>query len=210
MKHSDLTHWPPLEAAYADEFGHIEPEVYRAAGALWRAGGEQFACSKLGDAHLGFRLMLRAAAGVTRIHLDPDQRIENLPAYLYTAYKRLVLAELEKQNGHRRRDAELHAALASQSDTTADELDRKIELQRLYRRMDQWTREIFVLRTLGHTFDEIGQKRGASGHGIRTKFNEKLRRLLQDLEAETKAAEKKRALANLAKLLLLLADGRLP
>ncbi|HEX7317470.1 MAG TPA: hypothetical protein VF297_26455 [Pyrinomonadaceae bacterium] len=205
MKKSDLTDWPPLQAAYTDEFGRIEPEVYQAAKAVWEGGGQQLARSKLGDAHAGLRLMLKAAANVTRVYLNPNARIENLPSYLYTAYKRLLLAELEKLNGHRQRDAQLHVALTSEPDTTAADLDKKIELQGLYRRMDQWTRKIFVLRVYGYTFDEIGKFCGASGDGIRTRFAKKVHLLLKELEAETRAAEQKRAAANLAKYLLLLA-----
>lgn len=196
------TIWPPFETAYTDEFGRIEPEVYRTAGALWNAYGEQYTLSKLADAPTGLRLMLKAAASVSRKHLDPDVHVESLPDYLFKAYKRLVLAELEKQNGHRRRDAERHAEAASLPDTTADDMDRKILIQQLIRHMDAWMREIFELLILRYTFEEIGKMRGESGHHIRTKFNKRLKRLKKQLEAESASADERRASSNLPGLLL--------
>ena len=195
------TNWPPLETAYTDEFGHIEPEVYRTAGTLWNAYGEQYARSKLGDAPTGLRLMLKAAASVSRKYLDPNVHIESLPDYLFKSYKRLVLAELEMQNGHRRREAERHAEAASLPDATVADMDRKILIQQIIRRMDAWTREIFELLILRYTFEEIGKMRGENGHHIRTKYGKKLKGLKKLLEAESDSAEEKRALANLLGLL---------
>lgn len=195
------TIWPPLETAYADEFGPIEPEVYRTAGALWSAYGERYARTKLGDVPTGLRLMLKAAASVSRKHLDPSVKIESLPDYLFQAYKRLVLAELEKQNGHRRRDAELHAEAASQPDTVAADLERKILIQQLMQRMDAWTREIFELLTLHYTFEEIGRMRGENGNKIRAMYSKKLKGLKKRLESESVSAEEKRALSKLLGLL---------
>jgi hypothetical protein len=201
MKTPAGTIWPPVETAYTDEFGRIEPEVYRTARALWNAYGEQYARSKLGDAPTGLQLLLKAAASVSRKYQDPNVHIESLPDYLFKSFKRLVLAELEKQNGHRRRDAERHAAAASLPDTTAADMDRKILIQQIIRHMDAWTREIFELLILRYTFEEIGKMRGEKGHYIRTRFGKKLKRLKKQLEAETVSADEKRALSNLPGLL---------
>jgi hypothetical protein len=197
MNKSDGTDWPPLEAAYTDEFGHVELEVYNAAGTLWNAYGERYALSKLSDAPTGLQLMLKATASVSRKYLDPDVHIESLPNYLFQSYKRLVLAELEKRNEHRKHDAERHAETVSLPDATAADIDRKILVQQITCRMDAWTREIFELLILRYSFEEIGTMRGENGHHIRSKFNKKLKRLKKQLEAESTSADKKRALSNL-------------
>lgn len=197
MNKSDETDWPTLDADYTDEFGHIELEVYKAAGALWNAYGEQYALSKLADAPTGLRLMLKAAASVSQKYLDPDVHIESLPNYLFKAYRRLVLAELEKQNGHRDRNAERHAEASSLPDSTAADIDQKILIQQLISRMDKWTREVFELLTLRYNFEEIGEGRGESGHRVRAKFAKKLKSLKKQLEAESASADKKRASSSL-------------
>jgi hypothetical protein len=159
------TVWPPLATAYTDEFGHIEPDVYKAAGALWSVRAEQFARSTLGDAPTGLRLMLKAAALVSRKYLEPGMHIENLSAYLFHAYKRLVLAELEKENGRRKRNADIYEELVSRPDE-ADDVNRKILIEQIMRRMDPWTRGVFELLILGYSFEEIGEARGKSGSNI--------------------------------------------
>ena len=188
MMESRGTIWPQLETAYTDEFGHIEPEVYKAAGSLW-SRAEKYALSTLGDAATGLRLMIRAVALVSRKHTAPQEPIANLRAYLFQTYKHLVLAELEKENGHRQRETEMQAEMASMPSTVAADLDRKILLEQITRRMDEWMREVFELLILGYSFEEIGQSRGKDGHGIRTKFNKQLHQLTEQLKAETHTVE---------------------
>ena len=190
------TAWPPLEIAYTDEFGRIEPEVYKTAGVLWNTYGEQYALSKLTDVPTGLQLMLKAAASVSQKYLDPDVHIENLSNYLFKAYRRLILAELVKRNKHRDRNAERHAEAALLPDSTAD-IDRKILIQQIINRMDVWTREIFELLILNYSYKEIGKLRGKSGRYIRARFTKKLKSLKKQLEAESASADKKRALSNL-------------
>jgi hypothetical protein len=174
MVNSTQTTWPPLDAAYNDEFGLIEPEVYAAAGQLWLKG-EKYALSTIGDGAAGLRLMVKAVALVSRKRATPGHAIENLSAYLFQTYKRLLLAEMEKQNGHRQRDLESYAALSeSRLNADAEELERKILLQQIVVRMDGWMREIFELLTLGYSFEEIGRLRDENGHALSTKFNKNL------------------------------------
>jgi len=192
MSESRGTIWPPLESAYTDEFGHIEPEVYKAAGSLW-SRAERYALSKLGDAATGLRLMIRAVALVSRKHAAPQEPIANLTAYLFQTYKHLVLAELEKENGHRRREAERRAELEPKPSTVPADLDRKILLEQITRRMDEWMREVFELLILGYSFEEIGEARGKDAHGIRTKYNKQLHQLTNQLTAETDTAERRKS-----------------
>jgi DNA-directed RNA polymerase specialized sigma24 family protein len=175
--------WPPLNAAYLDEFGVIDPEVYTAAGHMWRKG-ERFALSAIGDAAAGLRLMMRAAAVVTRKRTAPGSAIENLNAYLFQTYKHLVLAVMEKENGHRRLDLEHQAESASAPDADSRELERRILLQQIVGRMDDWMREVFELLTLGYTYEEIGRLRRERGNVVRSRFSKQLRQLVNRLEAE--------------------------
>jgi hypothetical protein len=181
--------WPPLDLAYTDEFGLIEPEVYAAAGQLWLKG-EKYALSTIGDAAAGLRLMVKAAALVSRKRAAPDHAIENLSAYLFQTYKHLLLAEMEKQNGHRQRDLERHAAASADAGLNADaeELERRLLLQQIIARMDDWMRETFELLTLGYSFEEIGHLRHENGHALRTKFNKQLKKLANRLNVDIRGA----------------------
>jgi hypothetical protein len=176
--------WPSLASAYTDEFGHIEPNVYEAAGALWKVSGERLALSTLADAPTGLRLMLKAAAIVSRKHAEPESLIANLSAYLFQTYKHLVLAELEKENGHRQREKERQTEIESLSVSLTEDLDRKILVQQLMGRMDDWMREVFELLVLGHTFEEIGRFRNQNAHVLRTKFNKRLKRLTKQIQSD--------------------------
>lgn len=180
-KHS-VTIWPALETAYTDEFGGIDPKVYAAAGRLW-GQGERFALSVLGDASNGLRLMLKAAAIVTRRRALADVYITNLPAYLFQTYKHLVLAELEKANGHRQRETDKQTEIAALSVSLAEDLDRKILIQQIMQRMDSWMREVFELLMLGHSFEEIGKLRGQNAHALRTRFHKHLNRLTKQIQS---------------------------
>lgn len=180
-KHAE-TIWPLLDTSYTDEFGEIDPGVYAIAGRLW-GQGERYARSTLGDASTGLRLMLRAVAIVSRKQATPGSLIANLSAYLFQTYKHLVLAELEKENGHRQRETERRAEVASLSVSLAEDVDRKILVQQIMGRMDAWMRETFELLTLGHTFEEIAKLRGSNAQVLRTKFSRHLKRLIKQIRA---------------------------
>jgi DNA-directed RNA polymerase specialized sigma24 family protein len=128
--------------------------------------------------------MLKAAAAVSRKRAEPGPPIQNLQAYLFQTYKHLLLAEMEKENGHRQRDLERHFELTSASDADAETLERKILIQQVIRRMDEWMRAIFELLTLGYSFEEIGRLRAENGHALRSKFHKRLGRLAKELNKE--------------------------
>ena len=180
-KHKGII-WPPLEAAYTDEFGEIDPEVYVAAGRLW-SQGERFALSKLGDGASGLRLMIKATALVSRALASRDDPIANLPAYLFHTYRRLVIAELKEEKGHRQLETERQTELQGPSDSPAADIDRKILIEQIMARMDDWTRGVFQLRVLGHSFEEIGKLRGRNAHALRSKFNKRLKRLTKQIQS---------------------------
>ena len=178
------TVWPPLATAYTDEFGHISPDVYAAAGALWKISAERLALSTLADAPTGLRLMLKAAAIVSRKHAEPGNVIANLSAYLYQTYKHLILAELEKENGHRQRERERLSEIESLSVSLLENVERKILVQQVIKHMDDWMREVFELLTLGHSFEEIWRLREEDAHVLRTKFSKQLKRLTKRIRPD--------------------------
>src|SRR5215467_2896345 len=69
--------WPNLDEGYTDEFGVIYPEVYQPAGV---------------------RLMLKAAAAVSRKREEQPDQIRDIKAYLWTTFKHNIYEEAEKEN----------------------------------------------------------------------------------------------------------------
>jgi hypothetical protein len=179
--------WPPLSEAYLDEFGPIAEDVYRCAGELWPRA-EAFSVSTLRDGPAGLSLLLNASALVTRARSERHTRIDNLPAYLFTTFKRLVLARLEVENGHRR--LEEGRLFAPTPEGPADP-DEKILLQQIIRRMDAPTREVFELLLLGYTFEEIADNYGRGANALRATYSRQVRRLVSRVTSEHKDAAEK-------------------
>lgn len=175
------TIWPSLSTSYTDEFGQIEPNIYQAAGAIWKDGGERFAVSTVADAAAGLRLMLKAAAIVSRKQAEPGNLIKNVPGYLFQTYRHLVIAELEKEYEHRQ--CEVEAGRQSVSISLGADVDRSILILQIMQRMDDWMRDVFKLLALGHTFEEIGRFRHQNAHALRTKFNKHLKRLTKQIQS---------------------------
>jgi ATP/maltotriose-dependent transcriptional regulator MalT len=174
--------WPPLESSYIDEFGPMDPEVYRVAGEIWTSWGETFALRTLRDEHAGMPLMLKSVAEVSRVRAGKINHIGNLKGYLSITYKHLVLERLEKENGHRRRDRQM-LDLSLPASSEAD-LDRKILIQQLIRRMDPWTRRVFELLVLGYSNEEIGHALGMQANVVRSKYHKSIMRLKKQIEDE--------------------------
>ena len=82
---------------FADEFGVISPEVYQAAGELWPQA-ETLVHLKLRDSPTGMRLMLKAAATVSRKRREQPDQIRDLKAYLWTTFKHFISDEINKEN----------------------------------------------------------------------------------------------------------------
>jgi len=181
------TIWPALPAVdsgYADEFGEILPEVYEAARELW-SHSERFISLTLGDADGAQRLMLKAAAAVSRrISQDPDQ-IKNPRAYLRRSFKRLALDELEKENGHRDKieRARSDPAASYLFDHQEEDLDRKILIQQIIRLMDEETREVFEMLAEEHTYEEIAATLGKPANHIRSRFSKQLKKIKERFQS---------------------------
>jgi len=178
--------WPALDAGYQEEFGPVDPEVHRVASDLWPSA-EHFALDVLHDAGAGFRLLKRAVVAVSTLPADRREQIHDLPAYLFRTYKRLVLAELEKLNGHRKHDLETREALHPLS-IDAAEIERQILVAEVVHHLDPWAREVFENLTLGYSFEEIGRVLEANPQVIRNRFRLALRRLAASINRDSESA----------------------
>lgn len=176
-----------MREAYVDEFGPIAEDVYECARGLWPRA-EAFAAGTLRDAPAALRLLLKACAQVTHARDEKHTRVDNLPAYLYRAFRHLVLERLEIENGHRRLEAEFLLEPAPPADVS---LDEKILIQQLMSRMDAPTREVFELLTLGYTFEEIAEKAGRSANVLRATYSRQIKRLVRRVNSEHDAATEK-------------------
>jgi DNA-directed RNA polymerase specialized sigma24 family protein len=179
-KTSIITDQPEIATAYQDEWGTVAPEVYQAVVSL-REQAESYARATLGAEDDGRALMAKAAATVTRTLEARVEQITNLEAYLLRAYKRLVLAELEKELARERILAEHAGEDPRTGHNVSAEMDQYILIEQLRMRMNQRTRTVFDLLALGHTFEEIGSMLGKSSRAVRNNYYDQVARLKQEL-----------------------------
>ncbi|HEX8251046.1 MAG TPA: hypothetical protein VF599_22925, partial [Pyrinomonadaceae bacterium] len=103
--------------------------------------------------------------------------------YLFFSYKRLLLANLEKENGHRTKLNEWAAATnMSEPDDDDATLDRRILLNELKLQMDDWTREVFELQCLGYKYEELVPEYGAAANVIRSRYSKNISRLAEKVK----------------------------
>jgi hypothetical protein len=180
------SNWPSITDGYNDEFGWVDPDIYGTAGELWNEWGKSFALSTIHDEMAGQRLMLKAASLVTRRRAAPDAKIENVLAYLHRTYQHLVLAELEKESGHRRSESDTFNdnLLTLTKGSVPDDLERRILIQQLMRRMDEWTRETFQLLVLGYSFEMIAQLTNKKSNVLRSKFSKQVKQLIAEINPQ--------------------------
>lgn len=171
------------EICWTDQYGTIAGEVYEAAQHRWPQM-ENFARHTLGDLQTAQQLLMKACALVTRSLTNEPEHITHLAAYLEVTWKRLVLAELEKERNHQQRQAEIAQDLLRLPSDTVQEIEQQILVQEVVARMDDWTRTVFEYQVLGHSFEEMSQTLGQSAHVIRTKFSKKLKKLKQQFASE--------------------------
>jgi DNA-directed RNA polymerase specialized sigma24 family protein len=181
MPSRPATEWDSIESHYADEFGVVAPDVYRCANDI-RARARSYAARVLmnNDAARADTLLLKAAAQVTR-YVDTDaSRIDDLGSYLFQTFKRILFAELEKDNNRRRFESR------TQPDTElrgqAENVERRILLNEIVGAMDSWTRDVFEWLTLDYSFEEIGRHLGMNPKAVRTRFYRHVERLRVSLE----------------------------
>lgn len=168
---------------FTDEFGTIDGDVYAAALTLWPPRVASAATATPRDSAAAHRLLMKACAQVTRKRTSTPDTVANLPAYLYRTWQRLLLDELEKENGHRRLAATIvaDATAAQRPEQSTAELERRILLQQIIKHMDDWTRRVFEYLTLGFSYDEIAAELGGNGNAIRVKYDRQIKALAQRL-----------------------------
>lgn len=182
-----LSQLPPIEAAYVDEHGLVDPDVYHLAQQLWPQA-RRLAAELLNDDHFGMELMLKAVARVSAVK-GAGVEIVNPKYYLLRAYKNLLLAELEKEKGRDR-------LLAANSDATVQDLyideeriNRRILISEIKAQMDDWTLHVFEYLALGYSFEELVPTFGSASNVIRSKYHKKMNRLASLFQRRVKDAE---------------------
>ena len=186
-----VSNFPTIETAYDEEFGKIDPEVYEAAKTLW-LHAEHLAVKLLHDSPKGIRLMLKAVAKVSRVRENNPSVIVNLNSYLFRAYKNLVLAELEQENNRRGRlDRWFREREAVFEDSEEGKINKKILINELRLKMDDWTRNVFDYLRLGYKYDDLVPQFGTAANVIRSKFSKKTAQLMREIQDEIRLTDKK-------------------
>lgn len=172
--------WGTLDIGYTDEFGAVAPDVYAAAGRVWRRA-QEYAARVLNDADdaRASTLLLKAAAQTTRARDEKAREIKELDGYLWQTFKRVVLAELEKDNNRRRFEAD--ACLEAKWHAQASNVERRILLAEIVDVMDEWTRAVFEWLTLDYSFDEIARHLGMNAKVLRNRYNRHLNALIKQV-----------------------------
>ena len=166
--------WPSLDAPYIDEFGCIDKDVHEAAGGIWRWAAS-YAIATLGDEASGQLALKKVCAKITQKRAAGDIQIVNLHAYLQTAFKHEILAQLK-----RNRSANVDLVAESLTDYGLD-IDQKILIEQILARMDPEGRRISELLILGYSFEEIARKDGRHSNVIRSRHSKLLKRLREEL-----------------------------
>lgn len=175
--------WGTLEIEYTDEFGPISPNLYAAAGRIWRQSQDYAARVLPGsDQARTSTLLLKAAAQVTRACDAKAHQINDLDAYLFQTFKRVILAEFEKDTNRLRFETEAH--FNAEWHAQATNVERRILLDELVTAMDVWTRSVFEWLTLDYSFEEIAQHQGMNPKAMRNKYNRRLLTLMKHIKGQ--------------------------
>lgn len=180
--------WGTLKSDYTDEFGRVAPDVYAAAGRLWRQA-QNYAGDVLHDTDPARvrTLLLKSAAQVTRVRDEKSQQISELDGYLFKTFKRGVCDELEKDGNRRCYETEAH--LYAEMRGQVDNVERRILLNEIVAQMDEWTRSVYQWRTLGYNFDEIGRHVGLSEKAVSNKYQRRTESLMKHFKERAKSEE---------------------
>ena len=166
--------WPLLDATYIDEFGCIDRDIHEAAGQIWRWAAA-YAIATLGDEASGQLALKKVCAKITQKRAAGDIRIVKLNAYIQTAFKHEVLAQLK-----RKRSANVDLVTEPLTDYGLD-IDQKILIEQIFARMDPEDRRIAELLILGYSFEEIARKDGRRSNVIRSRHSKLLKRIKDQL-----------------------------
>ena len=166
--------WPSLDAPYVDEFGCIDRDIHEAAGEIWHWAAA-FATATLGDEASGQLALKKVCAKITEKRAAGAIRIVKLKAYLQTAFKHEVLAQLK-----RNRSASVDLSAEPVADYGLD-IDQKILVEQILARMGPEDRRITELLILGYSFEEIARKDGTQSNVVRSRHSKLLKRIKREL-----------------------------
>jgi DNA-directed RNA polymerase specialized sigma24 family protein len=161
--------WPSLDAPYVDEFGCIDKDIHQAAGEIWHWAAA-FATATLGDEASGQLALKKVCAKITEKRAAGAIQIVSLKAYIRTAFKHEMLAQLKR---YRSADVDLSA---EPGDYGLD-MDQKILVEQILARMAPEDRRITELLILGYSFEEIAKKNGTRSNVIRSRHSKLLKRI---------------------------------
>ncbi|MCA1636709.1 MAG: hypothetical protein LC802_24350 [Acidobacteria bacterium] len=181
--------WGTLEIGYTDEFGAVAPDVYMSAGRVWRKA-QDYAARVLHDFDeaRARTLLLKAAAQTTRARDENPHRIDELDGYLFQTFKRVVLAELQKDNNRRRFEGEAH--IETEWHAQSSNVERRILLGELVAAMDEWTRSVFEWLALDYNFDDIARHLGTDVKVLRNRYNRRLTSLMKQIRGQSGGASR--------------------
>lgn len=161
-------------------------EVYEVARSL-RPAAESFAKRFNLDVMSAEDLLMEAADKVLIVKELRPHTIENLPAYLFTAYKNLLLSFARKAKKEQSLgDDEFE--LPNRYDAV-EEIEHTILIDEIARHMDAQSRFIFHHRLLGYSYNEIAELYSeefgvrTQDNVLRSKYNKTINRLLTELTA---------------------------
>ena len=161
--------WPSLDAPYVDEFGCIDKDIHAAAGEIW-SWAAAFATATLGDEASGQLALKKVCAKITEKRAAGAIQIVTLKAYIQTAFKHEVLAQLKR---YRSADVDL----SNEPNDYGLDMDQKILVEQILARMDPEDRRITELLILGYSFEEIARKDGMRSNVIRSRHSKVLKRI---------------------------------
>jgi len=176
------TEWPAIGSCYKDEYGPIDLNVYDAARSISRAA-EDFGEFVLKDRAAAFDLLHKAAAKVTAHISSGRQEIQNIQAYLFRTYKRLVAHELHKRIRHEQPLSDSDDALIVE--IVAD-LERKIMLREIFSRINEDERTLALCLMFGYSYKEIAEALGTTEVALRQRISRFRRKLDQILEPKNR------------------------
>ena len=178
MADSPEIKWPPLNESYRDEFGAIDGDIYAAAGEIW-PGAAALAKTVLHDESTGQVVLLRVCARITASRAEKRIQIKSLKAYIFQAYRNEILRLLQQRRLHEELTTKRYVRL---EEAQADDVLKKILIEELMARMDDTNREIFELRILGHSFEEIAQMVGKQSNVVRNIYSRQLSKIRKELK----------------------------
>jgi hypothetical protein len=175
---------------YEDEFGKIHPHVLSVAETVWLKS-ENFFSNIIQDHQQRLKILLHATALVSQKYSSGETQIENLTAYLYSTFRRLILADANRQKRHSELQTEAAKHQIEAKFVSEDEkICQKILVNQIRARMDDWTREVFDLQTIGYQYKDLIPKYGISENRIRSKYSKNILKLKNDIQAEMASIEK--------------------